>query len=224
MAEEQPQPSSSNRREVDLSWVADEPRHTISLYAYCEDNIPEDLFTDIQTPLTDDWEFRMPFTDLEVSVFRHLHLAPLQLHPNSLAFLRAFEITADHLGLAPTLPLFFHAFGIQRSCPRGEKAKGKFPKGKEHPPAKFGWVSLKQRKRLFEMYEDSVRGFKEVYYGVRPITLKGWNNIVRRGHRVDEDGQVVLGSDGKPIEEDFARFTFYWSKEHYLMPPRRVCV
>ncbi|MCH92692.1 hypothetical protein A2U01_0013633, partial [Trifolium medium] len=40
MAEEQPQPSVPNRRVVDLSWVADEPRHTVSIYA--------DMFTDIQ--------------------------------------------------------------------------------------------------------------------------------------------------------------------------------
>ncbi|MCI32454.1 hypothetical protein A2U01_0053668 [Trifolium medium] len=80
----------------------------------------------------------MSFTDLEIAVFHHLRLAPSQLHPNSLAFLRAFEITADHLGLAPTLPLFFYAFKLQRSCPRDEKAKGKLPKGAEQPPSKFG--------------------------------------------------------------------------------------
>ncbi|MCI65536.1 hypothetical protein A2U01_0086794, partial [Trifolium medium] len=42
--------------------------------------------------------FKMPFIDLVIVVFRHLRLAPSQLHLNSLAFLRAFEITADHLG------------------------------------------------------------------------------------------------------------------------------
>ncbi|MCH92978.1 hypothetical protein A2U01_0013924, partial [Trifolium medium] len=180
MAEDQPQPSAPNRRVVDLSWVADEPRTTVSVYADCEDDLPEDMFTDIQDA-PENWEvriptsrrricsiwncgtipmyelafrnlgYKMPFTDLEIVVFRHLRLAPSQLHPNSLAFLRAFEITADHLGL-------------QRSCPRGEKAKGKLPRGAEQPPSKFGWVSLKQRTRVFDMYEESVRGFKEVYY------------------------------------------------------------
>ncbi|MCI88272.1 hypothetical protein A2U01_0109558, partial [Trifolium medium] len=52
-----------------------------------------------------------------------------------------------------------------RSCPQGDKAKGKVPKGKEISDSKYGWVSLRQRKRFFEMYEESVRGFKEVYYG-----------------------------------------------------------
>ncbi|MCI91566.1 hypothetical protein A2U01_0112860, partial [Trifolium medium] len=35
--------------------------------------------------------YKMSFTDLETAVFRHLHVSPSQLHPNSLAFLRAFE-------------------------------------------------------------------------------------------------------------------------------------
>ncbi|MCI40007.1 hypothetical protein A2U01_0061239, partial [Trifolium medium] len=101
--------------------------------------------------------YRLPFTDLEMAVFDHLCLAPSQLHPNSLAFLRAFELTASHLSIAPTLPLFFHAFGLQRSCPKGEKAKGKLPKGAENEPGKCGWVSFKQRKTLFKMFADSVR-------------------------------------------------------------------
>ncbi|MCI62403.1 hypothetical protein A2U01_0083660, partial [Trifolium medium] len=53
----------------------------------------------------------------------------------------------------------FHVFGLQRSCPKGETAKGKTPKGVE--AGKHGWVSLKQRKGLFKTFEESVRGFKE---------------------------------------------------------------
>ncbi|PNX87460.1 hypothetical protein L195_g043549, partial [Trifolium pratense] len=160
---------------------------------------------------------RLPFSDLEVSIFRHLHLAPSQLHPNSLTFIRAFEMTAEHLGLGPTLPLFFYHFGLQRSCPRGEKAKGKRIKGAPTADTKHGWVSLRQRQRLFDMYAESVRGFKSAFYGVRTITTKGWNNFVRRGHRLDDQGREVLNEQGLPIEEDFAIFPFYWRKEHYSM-------
>ncbi|MCI45894.1 hypothetical protein A2U01_0067133, partial [Trifolium medium] len=93
---------------------------------------------------------------------------PVTVSPNSLAFLRAFELTAGYLEIVPTLKLFFYAFCLQRSCPKGEMAKGKVPKGVE--VGKHGWVSFKQRKGLFKMFEESVRGFKEKYYGVRPIT------------------------------------------------------
>ncbi|PNY02863.1 hypothetical protein L195_g026183 [Trifolium pratense] len=224
MAEEQLQNphQSSSRRVADYSWVADEPRYSVLEYADCEDDIPDEMCTDIQVPPTEDFEvqipssrqqicnvwrwgtvpmyeiafkhlgFKLPFTDLEVSIFRHLRLAPSQLHPNSLGFIRAFELTADHLGLTPTLPLFFYTFRLQRSCPKGEKAKGNAPKGKDVPESKRGWVFLRQRKRFFEMYEESVRGFKEVYYGVRPITLKGWQNFVRKGNRIDENGKEEL--------------------------------
>ncbi|CAJ2653383.1 unnamed protein product [Trifolium pratense] len=146
------QPSSSIRIRADVSWVADEPRETASVYQDCESDIPETMCTDIQTPPTEDFE-----------------------------------------------------------------AKGKLAKGPPVPSAKHGWVSLRQRKRLFDMFDESVRGFKSVFYGVRPITTKGWNNFVRRGHRIDELGQEVLDEQGLPIEEDFARFPFYWRRDHYSM-------
>ncbi|MCI80561.1 hypothetical protein A2U01_0101832, partial [Trifolium medium] len=41
-------------------------------------------------------DYRMPFTDLETAVFRHLRVKPSQLHPNSLAFLRAFKMTDSY--------------------------------------------------------------------------------------------------------------------------------
>ncbi|MCI70415.1 hypothetical protein A2U01_0091678, partial [Trifolium medium] len=47
--------------------------------------------------------YRMLFTDLETVVFNHLRVSPSQLHPNFLAFLRAFEMTAGYLGIVPTL-------------------------------------------------------------------------------------------------------------------------
>ncbi|MCI39099.1 hypothetical protein A2U01_0060328, partial [Trifolium medium] len=122
-------------------------------------DIPEEMFTDISS--SEDWEiripgssrricsawgwgtipmyeiafqqlgYRIPFTDLETAVFGHLRVSPSQLHPNSLAFLRAFEVTAGYLEIMPTLKMFFHAFGLQRSCPKGETARGKAPKGVE---------------------------------------------------------------------------------------------
>ncbi|MCI73729.1 hypothetical protein A2U01_0094993, partial [Trifolium medium] len=39
-----------------------------------------------------DLKMRLPFSELVVGVFGWLDLAPSQLHPNSLAFIRAFEL------------------------------------------------------------------------------------------------------------------------------------
>jgi hypothetical protein len=56
-------------------------------------------------------------------------LAPSQLHPNSLAFLRTFEIVAAYLRIVPTLDLFFYLFRIQHIKPKGDAEK-------------YGWVSF----------------------------------------------------------------------------------
>ncbi|MCI60772.1 hypothetical protein A2U01_0082028, partial [Trifolium medium] len=57
MAEDASQPSTLNSQD-DYSWVADEPRTTLSVYTDCATNIPGDMFTDIST--ADDWEIRIP--------------------------------------------------------------------------------------------------------------------------------------------------------------------
>ncbi|MCI22158.1 hypothetical protein A2U01_0043334, partial [Trifolium medium] len=98
--------------------------------------------------------FRLPFSDLAAGVFGWLKLAPSQLHPNSLAFIRAFEIVCEYLEVEPTLPLFFRVFKLQRQPPRNG----------------HGWMSLKQQTKLFKMFVDSVCGFKVRYYVVRPRT------------------------------------------------------
>jgi hypothetical protein len=71
----------------------------------------------------EEFGFRLPFNDFEVAVFNRLRLAPSQLHPNSLAFVRAFEIVAAYLRIVPTLDLFFHIFRIQRTKPKGDAEK-----------------------------------------------------------------------------------------------------
>ncbi|GAU46570.1 hypothetical protein TSUD_272090 [Trifolium subterraneum] len=189
--------------EDNIDWVADDPRTTPSKFEF-EENFPEDLFTDIEFPIAFEHRgLRLPLTDLEVAIFNHLELCPSQLHPNSLAFIRAFEIVAAHLQLAPTITLFFYLFGSQRSRPRGNVTD------------KCGWVSLKQHKKFFDIFEESLRGFKDKWFVVRPITSEGWKNIIVRGPKLDDEGKVVLGPDGKPIEVDCERFPFCWSTKHY---------
>lgn len=87
---------------------------------------------------------RLPFTQLQKDVFRWLQLAPSQLHPNAIAFLREFEIVCAFLEVDPSLPLFIRVFHLQRLRDRD----------------RFNWVSFKQPKKLFAIYQDSVQHFK----------------------------------------------------------------
>ncbi|GAU48691.1 hypothetical protein TSUD_186840 [Trifolium subterraneum] len=163
MAKEQAQASTSNNEEDEMAWVADEPRNTISKFSLTGG----------------EWH------DQDVAVFKYLHLTPSQLHPNSLAFIRAFEMTAAYLGFLPTIPLFFHAFHLQRSRPKGDIDN------------KFGWVSLKQKVKLFEMFLESVRVLAPAKDGA---------------------GAPLVGPDGRPVMDDYSCFPLSWRKSHYLKP------
>ncbi|GAU25845.1 hypothetical protein TSUD_31090 [Trifolium subterraneum] len=189
----------------EFAWVADEPRTTVWKFSITGGGI----FKTVQHPPLEDWKacvpsmnrricskfqwgsfpmyqiafehmrYRLPFSDFEVAVFRHLHLTHSQLHPNSLAFIRAFEMTSVYLGFMPTNPLFFHAFHLQRSKPKGEVDN------------KYGWVSLKQKVKLFEMFLESVR---------------------------DATGAPLMGPDGRPVMDDYNHFPLSWMRSHYLRP------
>ncbi|GAU40602.1 hypothetical protein TSUD_28080 [Trifolium subterraneum] len=233
MAEEQAPASTSNTDGDDYAWVADEPRTTVSKFSL---NGGDGMFRTVQRSPTDDWKacipntnrricskfqwgsfpmyqiafkqmgYRLPFSDFEVAVFRYLHLTPSQLHPNSLAFIRAFEMTASYLGFMPTIPLFFHAFHLQRSRPKGDAAN------------KFGRVSLKQSTKLFEMFLESVRGFKDSYFFIKPLNSVSWQSIIYRGPAKDATRAPLIGPDGRPILENYSRFPLSWRKSHYLKP------
>ncbi|MCI69221.1 hypothetical protein A2U01_0090482, partial [Trifolium medium] len=59
-----------------------------------------------------------------------MNLAPSQLHPNSMAFLRAFELVCQYLEMESIVSLFFRIFKLQRQPSKD---------------GRHGWVSLKQQ-------------------------------------------------------------------------------
>ncbi|MCI67852.1 hypothetical protein A2U01_0089111, partial [Trifolium medium] len=63
-----------------------------------------------------------------------------------MAFIRTFEMLCEYLEVDPTLSLFFRIFKLQRQSTKD---------------GRHSWVSLKRQVKLFKMYVDSVRGFKE---------------------------------------------------------------
>jgi hypothetical protein len=137
-------------------------------------------------------QLKLPFSALAVEIFRWLKLAPSQLHPNSMAFVIAFERVCEYKSVEPTRPLFFRIFKLQRSTNKvGQR----------------NWVSLKQRVSLFDMFVESVRGFKSRYYIVRPETQTGIDALYTT--------EIERNEEGVETTKLVARFPMSWSKEHF---------
>lgn len=98
---------------------------------------------------------RLLLTNLQRSVFGWLQLSPSPLHPNAIYFLWAFEIVCIYLDVGPNLPLFLRVFHLQWLC---------------DTDGKDNWVSFKQPKNLFTIYQDSVKHFKSRFFIVKPLT------------------------------------------------------
>ncbi|RDX60355.1 hypothetical protein CR513_61506, partial [Mucuna pruriens] len=94
---------------------------------------------------------QLPFTHFERSVLRALNVAPTQLHPNSWAFVRAFELLCEDLGKAPSLGVFFWFFGSRKTD-------------------RVGWTSLSNRPKrsLLRPFSESYKGFKDRFFRVAP--------------------------------------------------------
>ncbi|MED6179738.1 hypothetical protein PIB30_003537 [Stylosanthes scabra] len=93
---------------------------------------------------------RFPSTPFECSVLRQINCAPSQIHPNSWAFMRAFQGPMEYLGEAPSLEVFFYLF----------QAKG---------VDRGSWVnlSLHQGRTVFCPFKATYRDIKEYYIKVR---------------------------------------------------------
>ncbi|GAU27460.1 hypothetical protein TSUD_161460 [Trifolium subterraneum] len=192
MAEEQAPASPSNVDGDDYAWEADEPRTTISKFPL---NGGDGMFRTVQRPPADEWKACIPNTNRRICSKFQWGSFPM-----------AFEMTAAYLGFLPTIPLFFHAFHLQRSKPKGDAAN------------KFGSVSLKQSTKLFEMFLESVRGFKDSYFFIKPLNSVSWQSIIYRGSAKDATGAPLVGPDGRPIMEDYSCFPLSWRKSHYMKP------
>ncbi|RDX99324.1 hypothetical protein CR513_17626, partial [Mucuna pruriens] len=94
---------------------------------------------------------QLPFTSFERSVLRVLNVAPTQLHPNSWAFVRAFELLCEDLGKAPSLGVFFWFFTPRKMD-------------------RVGWMSLSNRPKrsLLRPFSESYKGFKNRFFRVAP--------------------------------------------------------
>ncbi|CAJ2655512.1 unnamed protein product [Trifolium pratense] len=212
----------------ELAWVAPEPRGIASTITAQDPR----LFTIVEEAGSVNWEvhapaegericssyteggftmyemafkemgYRLPFNNLEAEIFGRLKVAPSQLHPNSLAFIRAYQILCRYLEVEATVSLFFYIFQIQR----------------QKVGDRQGWISLKhQSSKIFKMFVESARGFKERYYVVKPVTEFALNSLYMDRPVLLEDGSPQLDEGGEPVTEWGLRFPLSWSSEHFLL-------
>ncbi|PNX73673.1 hypothetical protein L195_g029576 [Trifolium pratense] len=212
----------------ELAWVAPEPRGIAStitaqdprLFTVVEDDGSDNF--EVHTPAEGErvcssytggsftmyemafkeMGFRLPFNDLEAGIFGRLKVAPSQLHPNSLAFIRAYQILCRYLEVEATVALFFYIFQIQR----------------QKVGDRQGWISLKhQSSKIFKMFVESARGFKERYYVVKPVTEFSLNSLHVERPVLLEDGSPQLDEEGGQVMEWVLRFPLSWSSEHFVL-------
>ncbi|MED6212971.1 hypothetical protein PIB30_088678 [Stylosanthes scabra] len=98
---------------------------------------------------------RVPFTEFQIEVLSEFKVAPSQIHPNSWGFIRAFEVVCQEFGCPTSLNVFLYLFKLTKP----------FSKDKQQ------WLSLRahQGRKVFEMNEESVRNFKNLYFKVVPL-------------------------------------------------------
>ena len=65
-----------------------------------------------------DMGFHLPFSEFQREVFRWSKLSPSQMHPNSYAFIRAFELVCQHLA-PPPLKMFSSPSSLSNGGPTG---------------------------------------------------------------------------------------------------------
>lgn len=140
--------------------------------------------------------FRLPFSSFQVSVLAWLELCPSQLHPNSFAYLIAFELLCHFMRLPATKVLFFTIFTIQRGL---DKDGG------------YNCVSFRQHKVLFEVFNSEALKFEERFFLVRPQTETALNSVLKVVEWPHEDVGVVSAR--------VPRFHFCWSHDHFKHEP-----
>ncbi|PNY01279.1 hypothetical protein L195_g024571, partial [Trifolium pratense] len=195
-----------------LDWVGPEPRGIASVLTRDDPK----LHTVVERRRRNDpvnWLTYMPDEDQRVCSsfdehgFAMYKVAPSQLHPNSWAFILAYEYLCEYRVVRPTLPLFLRVFNIQCKSTRGE----------DRAVPRQNWVSLKQQDdvRLFKMFTDYVRHFKERYYIVRPESPAARDNLLEPRPDLDDNGVVRRDAAGRVLTRMELKFPLSWTYVHF---------
>ena len=98
----------------------------------------------------------LPFTEFETDLLWSCNVAPSQLHPNSWGFIKIFQLLCNGFGIPASQALFFYLFVLTKPGVVKKKA---------------AWVSFRstQGKKVFSMFDESFRDFKNYFFKVRVV-------------------------------------------------------
>jgi hypothetical protein len=91
-----------------------------------------------------------PFTPFEVSLLHTLNVAPIQLHPNSWGFAKAYQIICLSLGLTPSIDIFFSFYHI-----------------KSFTADRLVSLCALPHRALFALYANNFKHYQDSFYRVR---------------------------------------------------------
>jgi hypothetical protein len=91
-----------------------------------------------------------PFTPFEVSLLNTLNVAPVQLHPNSWGFAKAYQIICLALGLTPNIGVFFSFYHI-----------------KSFTADRLVSLCALPHRTLFALYANNFKHYQDSFYRVR---------------------------------------------------------
>jgi hypothetical protein len=91
-----------------------------------------------------------PFTPFEVSLLHTLNVAPIQLHPNSWGFAKAYQIICLALGLTPSIGVFFSFYHI-----------------KSFTADRLVSLCALPHRALFALYANNFKHYQDSFYRVR---------------------------------------------------------
>jgi len=124
--------------------------------------LPPQKFTYMYITLFEKVGLGLPFNTFEKELLTILNVPPCQLHPNSWAFIRAFQVLCTHFGITPSVNIFLYFFELQTS-------------------PKQIWASLNgvSDRGLLTLFNSSYKGFKGVFIKIvapehNPSLLKGF--------------------------------------------------
>jgi len=92
---------------------------------------------------------RLPFSRFERELLTEINVAPAQLHPNSWAFVKAFDILCGYFGHTPSVDIFLHFFELKKQ-------------------GKSLWVSFSSisGRVLLTLFQQSFKGWRGKFFRV----------------------------------------------------------